>query len=61
MGLARLTVAETAEIPALEPARAPVILAGAVLAREAMRALAADSVVVSERDSLDGVVARLGA
>lgn len=54
--LAGLTVPETAELPGLDPARAPVILAGAVIAREAMRRLDAAEVTVSERDLLDGVV-----
>ena len=57
--LAALTVAETAAIPALDPARAPVILAGAVIAREAMRRVAVTEVLVSEHDLLDGVAAAL--
>ncbi|HSJ28447.1 MAG TPA: Ppx/GppA phosphatase family protein [Acidimicrobiia bacterium] len=57
--LAAASVEETASLPGLDPARAPVILAGAVIAREVMRALVATSVTVSERDLLDGVVAGL--
>jgi exopolyphosphatase / guanosine-5'-triphosphate,3'-diphosphate pyrophosphatase len=57
--LASLTVEQTAALPGLDPARAPVILGGAVIAREAMRALGTDEVVVSERDLLDGIVAGL--
>lgn len=57
--LAALTVAETAAIPGLDPARAPVILSGAVVAREVARRLAVTWVRVSERDLLDGVVAGL--
>ena len=57
--LASMTVAETAAIPALDPARAPVILAGAVIAREAMRRLAVTDVLVSEHDLLDGLAASL--
>jgi exopolyphosphatase/guanosine-5'-triphosphate,3'-diphosphate pyrophosphatase len=57
--LAALDVDETAAIPALDPARAPVILAGAVVARGVMRRLAAGEVIVSEHDLLDGVVASL--
>lgn len=57
--LASLTLEQTASLPGLDPARAPVILGGAVIAREAMRALGTDEVVVSERDLLDGVVAGL--
>ncbi len=57
--LASLTVEETAAIPALDPARAPVILAGAVVARESIRRLGVTEVVVSEQDLLDGIVAGL--
>jgi exopolyphosphatase/guanosine-5'-triphosphate,3'-diphosphate pyrophosphatase len=57
--LAALTVAETAEIPSLEPRRAPVILAGTVVAQRVMEALGAKRVLVSEYDLLDGLVARV--
>ena len=57
--LASLTVEQTAVLPGLDPARAPVILGGAIIAREAMRALDTDEVIVSERDLLDGIVAGL--
>lgn len=57
--LAGLSVEETAALPGLDPARARVILAGAVIARESMRRLGAQEVTVSERDLLDGVVAGL--
>ncbi len=57
--LAALTVEETAAIPALDPARAPVILAGGVIAREAMRRAGTSDVLVSEHDLLDGVAAAL--
>ena len=57
--LASLTVEQTAALPGLDPARAPVILGGAVIAREAMRALGTGEVVISERDLLDGIVAGL--
>ena len=57
--LASLSVEETASLPDLDPARAPVILAGAVIAREAIRRLDVSSVTVSERDLLDGIVAGL--
>jgi exopolyphosphatase/guanosine-5'-triphosphate,3'-diphosphate pyrophosphatase len=53
--LAGLTEERTAAIPSLDPARAPVILAGAVVAAEALRAIGAGRVVVSEADMLDGV------
>jgi exopolyphosphatase/guanosine-5'-triphosphate,3'-diphosphate pyrophosphatase len=57
--LASLSVEETARLPGLDPARAPVILAGAVIAREAIRRLDVTRVTVSERDLLDGIVAGL--
>ncbi len=57
--LAGMTVAETAAIPALQPARAPMILAGAVIAQQALRRLACPEVLISESDLLDGVVASL--
>ena len=54
--LSRLTVEETAALPSLEPARAPMILAGAVIAHEALRRLASPEVLISESDLLDGIV-----
>lgn len=57
--LSRMTVEETASIPALDPKRAPVILSGAVIAREVLRVLDMDEITVSERDTLDGVAAEL--
>lgn len=57
--LAGMTIEETAGIPALDPARAPVILGGAIVAREAMRYLGVLETVVSEHDLLDGIVASL--
>ena len=57
--LAGLSVEATAALPGLDPARAPVILAGAVIVRESMRRLGAQEVTVSEHDLLDGVVAGL--
>ena len=56
--LAALTVAETAEIPSLDPKRAPVILAGAVVASRALRAAGTGEVAVSESDLLDGARCR---
>lgn len=59
--LASKTVAETAAIPSLDPKRAPVILAGAVIAQAAMTRMGEDSIIVSEKDSLDGLaMAMLG-
>jgi exopolyphosphatase/guanosine-5'-triphosphate,3'-diphosphate pyrophosphatase len=57
--LAAMTVEQTAALPGFDPARAPVILAGAVLAEGAMDALAAERALISEQDLLDGVVASL--
>ena len=57
--LAGMTVDETASIPSLDPKRAPVILAGAVIAAEAVRRSGAESVTVSEADMLEGIVLRL--
>lgn len=54
--LASLTVEETAAIPSLDPARAPVLLGGAVVASRALAKAEADEVVVSEADILDGIV-----
>lgn len=57
--LAGLTVEDTASLPGLDPARAPVILAGAVVAEGALAACSADTVTISEHDLLDGIVAGL--
>lgn len=57
--LAEMTVAETAQIPSLQPKRAPVILAGAVVASRALRAVSADAALVSESDLLDALVSEL--
>ena len=53
--LATLPLAERREVPALEPERAPVIVAGAVIAREVLAAYGLDSYRVSEHDILDGI------
>jgi exopolyphosphatase/guanosine-5'-triphosphate,3'-diphosphate pyrophosphatase len=57
--LASLTVEETASIPSMDPARAPVILAGAVIAGCVMDAVDSATVLISERDTLDGLAMRL--
>ncbi len=57
--LAGMTLEETAAIPSLDPARAPVLLAGAVVAEAAVRRSGRRSVVVSEAGVLDGVALRL--
>ncbi len=53
--LAVLTVEETAAIPSLDPARAPVLLGGAVVAAEALRHVGASRLMISESDILDGL------
>lgn len=57
--LSAMTIEATASLPGLDPARAPVILAGAVVAEGAMTACGAALITVSEHDLLDGVVAGL--
>jgi exopolyphosphatase/guanosine-5'-triphosphate,3'-diphosphate pyrophosphatase len=57
--LSGLTVTETAAIPALDPNRAPVILAGAVLADRAAVAAGTDHIVVSEYGLLNAVATSL--
>ena len=52
--LAALRVAERREVPALDPDRAPVIVAGAVILREIVDHFAAERLEASERDILDG-------
>ena len=53
--LAALPLAERREVPALEPERAPVIVAGAVILTEALAFFGLDAIEVSERDILDGI------
>ena len=53
------TIEETAAIPGLDPKRAPVILAGAVVALGVMEVLGVDEATVSERDTLDGAATHL--
>jgi exopolyphosphatase/guanosine-5'-triphosphate,3'-diphosphate pyrophosphatase len=57
--LSLMSAEETALIPGIDPNRAPVILAGAVVAGGVMDVLGADGVVVSERDSLHGAAMEL--
>lgn len=59
--LAGLTVEETAAIPSLDPGRAPVILAGAVIALSVMETAGVVDVIVSEQDTLDGLAKELWA
>ena len=53
--LAALPLAERRELPALEPERAPVIVAGAVILVAILEHFGLDEIVVSERDILDGI------
>lgn len=52
--LASLPLAERRQVPGLEPERAPVIVAGAVILREVLAAYGLDGLEVSERDILHG-------
>jgi exopolyphosphatase / guanosine-5'-triphosphate,3'-diphosphate pyrophosphatase len=52
--LAALPLADRRELPGLEPERAPVILGGIVVVREALRHFDLPELEVSERDILDG-------
>jgi exopolyphosphatase/guanosine-5'-triphosphate,3'-diphosphate pyrophosphatase len=52
--LASLTVAERRGLPGLDPDRAPVIVAGAVIVAEVMKRYDLDELEVSERDLLHG-------
>ena len=54
--LAGMTLEETEAIPSLDPKRAPVILAGAIVAMEAVRRSGLESVAISETDMLEGMV-----
>ena len=53
-GLASLPLAERRELPALEPERAPVIVAGAVIVREVLARYGLDALEASEHDLLHG-------
>jgi exopolyphosphatase/guanosine-5'-triphosphate,3'-diphosphate pyrophosphatase len=52
--LAGLPLAERRELPGLEPARAPVIVAGVAIVAEALRSFDLDELEVSENDILTG-------
>jgi exopolyphosphatase / guanosine-5'-triphosphate,3'-diphosphate pyrophosphatase len=52
--LAAIPVAERRTLRPLDPDRAPVIVAGAVIAREVLRFFGVDALDVSEHDILDG-------
>jgi exopolyphosphatase / guanosine-5'-triphosphate,3'-diphosphate pyrophosphatase len=53
--LAAMTVAEREQVPGMDPARAPVIVGGALIVREVLRRYGLDELAWSERDLLDGV------
>ena len=53
--LAALPLAERREVPALEPERAPMIVAGALILIAILEHFGLDEVEVSERDILDGI------
>lgn len=57
--LLSLTTEETAGVPGLNPRRAPVILAGVLIAIVVTRRFEVDGVIVSERDTLDGLAAEV--
>jgi exopolyphosphatase/guanosine-5'-triphosphate,3'-diphosphate pyrophosphatase len=57
--LGSMSVEETAAIPSLDPKRAPVILAGSIVAAAVLSSLEADQAVMCERDTLDGIAAEL--
>ena len=52
--LVAIPLAERERVPCLEPARAPVIVAGLVILREILAAYGLDEIEVSERDILHG-------
>ena len=56
---AAMTSAERGRLPGIQPGREDVILAGALIAREACRAFGLDAVSVSEADLLEGAALAL--
>ena len=57
--LAELSIDQTRELGTVDPARAPMILGGAMVAEAVMNVAGVDGAVVSAQDTLDGVVADL--
>jgi exopolyphosphatase/guanosine-5'-triphosphate,3'-diphosphate pyrophosphatase len=58
--LAGLTIEGTAALDGIDPARAPVILGGAIVVERAMAAAGLDELLVTEHDLLDGIALSLG-
>jgi exopolyphosphatase/guanosine-5'-triphosphate,3'-diphosphate pyrophosphatase len=56
--LAAMSIPEIETLPSLDPARAPVLLGGAIVVAQSLRAVRAAEVVVSEADILDGIALR---
>ena len=54
--LSHMTLAERERVVGLEPARAPVIVAGVLIIRQIMQLLGASSFTASERDILHGII-----
>lgn len=58
--LAALPLAERRLVPKLDPERAPVIVAGALIIREVLRRFGLERLEFSERDLLDGIALAAG-
>jgi exopolyphosphatase/guanosine-5'-triphosphate,3'-diphosphate pyrophosphatase len=56
--LAAMSLPDIAAIPSLDPARAPVLLGGAIVVERSLHAVGAAEVTVSEADILDGLALR---
>lgn len=57
--LAAMSTDEIAALPSMDPARAPVMLGGAIVAEQAVHHLGVPALFVSENDILDGYAAEL--
>lgn len=57
--LAPTSLQDVESIPSLDPKRAPVIVAGAIVAEQVLKHLGVDRAKISERDTLDGVAEEL--
>lgn len=57
--LCDMTLAEIEAIPSLDPNRAPVMRAGAIVAHAVMGVLDIEETIISERDTLDGLAMQL--